>query len=300
MRLTGLHLLLTYTCNYECDHCFVWSGPQQNGTLTLPQIDDILRQAKDTGSIEWIYFEGGEPFLYYPLLRHGVRRATRMGFRVGIVSNAYWATDPVDAAEWLSDLTGSVEDLSLSCDRFHGDGQQVRLVACARDAARALGIPSGTIEIAPPAEADPAVGQISEGASGVMYRGRAAEKLAPLAPGRPAAGMTECPYEDLREPGRVHVDPFGHLHICQGIVIGNLFERPLREICAEYDADAHPITGPLLAGGPLELARRHDVAHADAYADACHFCYATRRALRMRFPEVLKPDQMYGDVGAVA
>jgi hypothetical protein len=32
----------------------------------------------------------------------------------------------------------------------------------------------------------------------------------------------------------------------------------------------------------------------DAYADACHFCYEVRRALRARFPEVLKPDPMYG------
>jgi hypothetical protein len=34
--------------------------------------------------------------------------------------------------------------------------------------------------------------------------------------------------------------------------------------------------------------------HEDAYADACHFCYEARRALRTRFPEILTPDQMYG------
>jgi MoaA/NifB/PqqE/SkfB family radical SAM enzyme len=299
MRLTGLHLLLTYECNFECDHCFVWSGPRQSGTMTVEQIDDILHQAKDTETIEWIYFEGGEPVLYYALLRYGVRQASKMGFRVGVVSNAYWATGPGDALECLRDLAGSVQDLAMSCDGFHGDDEQIRHVQCARKAARALHIPTGTIAVAESGtEAKSAVGQLPEGESGVMHRGRAAEKLAPLAPKRRWSEMTECPYEDLREPGRVHVDPFGNLHICQGISIGNLFQRPLREICASYNPVAHPITGPLHEGGPVELADRYGVAHSEGYADACHFCYETRRALRPRFPEVLIPDQMYGCPGS--
>jgi hypothetical protein len=295
MRLSGLHLLLTYECNFECDHCFVWSGPHQAGTMTTAQIDDILRQATDTESIEWIYFEGGEPFLYYALLRYGVRRAAEMGFRVGIVSNAYWAQSPEDATEYLRDLAGSVQDLSMSCDELHGDEEQVRHVRCALDAADALDIPTGTIAVAKPgSDTKPAQGQLPDGDSGVMCRGRAAVKLAPLAPLRPWAGMTECPYEDLREPGRVHVDPFGNLHICQGISIGNLFRCPLQDLCADYDPETHPITGPLLRGGPAALADRYGVSHAMGYADACHFCYEMRWALRPHFPDVLTPNQMYG------
>jgi hypothetical protein len=98
----------------------------------------------------------------------------------------------------------------------------------------------------------------------------------------------------LREPGRIHVDPLGNLHICQGIVIGNLFRTPLKEICACYDPDAYPITGPLLRGGPIELVKRYGVSHRETYADACHLCYEVRRALRDRFPEILTPDQVYG------
>jgi len=294
MRLTGLHILLTYDCNFECDHCFVWSGPFRTGVLTVPQLDDILGQALDAGTVEWIWFEGGEPFLYHPLLRYGVRRAAEMGFGVGIVSNAYWATTPGDAEEWLRDLAGPLDDLSVSCDPFHGDDEQVHHARFAEEAARKLGIPFGTIEVAGEETAKRAVGQLPEGESGVMYRGRAAVKLAPAARLRPASGMTDCPYEDLREPGRVHLDPFGNLHICQGIVMGNLFRSPLRDICEEWDPDAHPITGPLLAGGPLELARRHGIPVTDGYADACHLCYETRTALRSRFPVELGPPQMYG------
>ena len=90
------------------------------------------------------------------------------------------------------------------------------------------------------------------------------------------------------------MDPFGNLHICQGISIGNLFRTPLKEICETYHPDSHPIAGPLLEGGPAELVRRYGLSHGAAYADACHLCYEARRALRDRFPEILGPDQMYG------
>ena len=82
--------------------------------------------------------------------------------------------------------------------------------------------------------------------------------------GQPAIrgkGLIRCPHEDLREPGRVHLDPLGNVHICQGVVIGNLFETPLKEICENYDADAHPICGPLLAGGPAALVTEYNLPH---------------------------------------
>jgi hypothetical protein len=129
-----------------------------------------------------------------------------------------------------------------------------------------------------------------------MYRGRAAEKLVPKAARWPWEQFTECPFENLREPGRVHVDPYGNLHICQGISLGNLFNTPLSEICEAYDPKSHPITGPLFEGGPVELVRRYELPHEERYADACHLCCEACRALRERFPEILMPDQMYGVV----
>jgi len=106
--------------------------------------------------------------------------------------------------------------------------------------------------------------------------------------------LTECPHEDLRQPGRVHLDPLGNLHICQGISLGNVFETPLKEICQKYTPDTHPICGPLLEGGPVALVQEYHLPHEPVYADACHLCYAARLALRERFPETLLPDQMYG------
>ena len=70
--LTGIHILLTYQCTFECDHCFLYSGPFANGTMTLPQIRRVLAESQKISSVKCIYFEGGEPFLFYPLLLEGV------------------------------------------------------------------------------------------------------------------------------------------------------------------------------------------------------------------------------------
>jgi hypothetical protein len=300
MKLTGLHILLTYQCNFECDHCFVWGSPWQSGTFTLRQLEDVLSQAKEVGTVSSIYFEGGEPFLYYPVLLKAVSAAVDLGFEVGMVSNGYWATTKEDALVWLEPFAGKLVDLSVSSDLFHYDEAQSRQARNASQAAEELGIPIGTISIAHPETelAEPAVGQLPTDESGVMYRGRAAEKLVKHAAKKPWTEFTECPYEDLVEPGRVHLDPLGYLHICQGISIGNLFEKPLIDICDSYEPGDHPVVGPLLSGGPAELVRQYDLPLKENYTDACHLCYTARLALRERFPQLVVPDQAYGSYGA--
>ena len=294
--LSELHLLLTYECNYECDHCFVWGGPTQSGTMTIETVEHILAEAAASGTIKWIYFEGGEAFLHYQNLLSGIRKAKDCGFDTGIVTNAYWATSDTDAIEWLKPFAGLVDDLSISSDTYHGSHEGENLPECARRAARRLGIPVDFISVAEPetAHAAGAAGKMPAGESAVLYRGRAAELLASSVEAKHWEQFAECPWEDLQHPERLHVDPFGNLHICQGISIGNLLKHPLAEIMAGYDPATHPIVGPLLAGGPAEIVRQYQIPHLDGYADHCHLCYASRCALRQRFPEELTPDQMYG------
>lgn len=296
MEISGLHLLLTYQCILECDHCFVWGSPGQSGTMTLENVREIFRQGKDLKTVKWIYFEGGEPFLYYAVLMKGVQEAAQMGFRVGMVSNGYWATDKNDAVECLKPFAGLVQDLSVSSDLYHYTEKLSREAENARAAAEELGIPIGVVTIAQPEETDAlsVAGQLPAGESSVLYRGRAAEKLVERAIHQTWDRFRECPFEDLREPGRVHIDPLGNLHVCQGISIGNLLRVPLKEICETYDPDSNPIVGPLIRGGPAELVERYELSHEETYADACHLCFEARRALREEFPEILGPDQMYG------
>lgn len=296
MKITGLHILLTYQCLYECEHCFVWGSPRQQGVLNLEQIGEALHQAKHAG-VKSVYFEGGEPFLYYAVLKKAVYLAADMGFEVGIVSNSYWATSVPDAVEYLRPFAGRVSDLSVSSDLYHCDDMLGEGPQNAVAAAKWLGIPTGVISVAQPEdESRESHGQLEEAGSGVMYRGRAVEKLASRASNHPWEEFDSCPHEDLRGPGRVHLDPFGNIHICQGIVIGNIFEKSLTLICEEYQPDSHPICGLLLSGGPSALVAEYNLPHAPGYADACHLCYEARTTLRARFPEWLAPDQMYGEM----
>ena len=297
--LTGLHLLLTYICNFECDHCFLHCGPHAEGTLSLQQIKAILGEAKKMGAVDFVYFEGGEPFLYYPLMVEGIRLAREQGFQTGIVTNSYWATTEEDAELWLRPLAElELADLSVSDDAFHHGVDEESPAKRASRVAERLGISTDAICIDQPTVETGVDRQQEKGrpviGGGAMFRGRAADKLVSGLPTRPWEELTQCPYEDLRDPGRVHLDPFGHVHLCQGLSMGNMWETPLSTLVQGYDPDSHPVCGPLLEGGPALLARRYDIEHDEEYVDECHLCYTVRLALLNRFPQYLAPRQVYG------
>jgi hypothetical protein len=129
---------------------------------------------------------------------------------------------------------------------------------------------------------------------GAKFRGRAVEKLTGNLPLRPVNDLYECPYEDLETPSRVHVDPYGNVQICQGISIGNMWKVPLSDLVSNYRSNVHPICGPLVRGGPAELAKEVGAKPMAEYIDECHFCYSVRRAIIDRFPDYLTPKQVYG------
>lgn len=294
--LTGIHFLLTYTCIYECDHCFLYCGPNSEGTFTSSQINEVLTDAKKLGTVEWIYFEGGEPFLFYPLLKEGLRLTEEHGFQKGVVTNCYWATCTDDAALWLKPLLeNGIEVLNLSNDVFHYGDEENNSAKKAAEAASKLGLSPKVIciekpEVKPPSDGkgEPVIG------GGARFIGRAVEKLTKGLPSKPPGDFCECTHEELVAPKRVHIDAFGHVHVCQGVSIGNMWEKPLSQMINDYDASKHPICGPLSKGGPDELARTYGIELEGEFVDECHYCFLVRKALIDKFPEFLAPMQVYG------
>ena len=130
-------------------------------------------------------------------------------------------------------------------------------------AAKWLNIPTGMISVAQPdADAQQSHGQI-EDESAVMYRGRAAVKLSATR-GQPSLGRIRLPVHTKICASR-DASISIRWAICTSVrelSIGNVFEKPLKQICEEYDADAHPICGPLLAGGPAALVTEYNLPHA--------------------------------------
>jgi len=295
--IDGIHFLLSYTCNFECDHCFLFCSPRAKGTFTIGQVDQVLEEAVKIGSIEWIYYEGGEPFLYHPLLLESVRRARARGFKVGIVSNGFGAHSEEDAELYLKPLAEQgLSFLSVSDDTYHYGDESESPAKVMISVAENLGIDTAPICIDPPKLIPGSLEEKGEPVIGgsARFRGRAAEKLTNGFPLRKPETLNECPYEDLESPSRVHVDYYGNVHLCQGLSMGNMWETPLNELVRNYDPREHPFCAPLLKGGPYELARSFDVKHDAGYVDECHFCYYVRKALLKAHPDYLTPEQVYG------
>jgi hypothetical protein len=195
-------------------------------------------------------------------------------------------------------MSGRVQDLSISSDEYHGEDHAAELARNAQRAAEELGITTDILRVAQPEamREGPEGPQAPPGEVPLRYRGRAAAQLAARGPRVSWERFTLCPGEELREPERVHVDPEGNVHLCQGILVGNVTQESLARICASYDPGSHPVVAPLLDGGPAELVRRYGLPHDETYADACHLCDHARRALRPRYPGVLGPDAVYREL----
>jgi len=297
--LNGVHILLTYKCLYRCDHCFLYSSPEAPGTFSYAQLRNLMDQMKEIPGLESVYFEGGEPFLYYPLLLKGIEYARRLNMSVGIVTNAFWGTSVSDAEIWLKPLADlGISDLSLSNDYYHYGDEANNPAKNAQIAAEKLGLPVGTICIEGPVNPDERAGDVTKGepitGGDIKFVGRASETLIKDVTTQSGSTMTQCPQEDLENPGRVHIDAYGHVHVCQGISIGNVWKRSLSEIMNSYVPGNHPICGPLHQGGPAQLAETFQFDKSLPYIDECHMCYTLRKRILDRFPDQLTPGQVYG------
>jgi hypothetical protein len=186
--------------------------------------------------------------------------------------------------------------IEVSDDAFHHGEEVDNSAKRALEAAKRVGLKTNSISIN-----RPSVGENSDRVKGEpvytggpKLRGRAIEKFVEGLPTRPWEEFSECPFEDLRNPGRVHIDSFGNVHLCQGLSMGNMWEVPLSDLANSYDPDQHPICGPLLKGGPAQLTKEYDVKHVNEYVDACHLCSMTCLSLMDRFSLYLAPKQVYG------
>ena len=112
-----------------------------------PSVIAILDETQEIGTVDWIFYEGGEPFLFFPLLNESIKRASKKGFKVGVVTNAYTAVSIKDAEVCLKPLVKSgLSSLSLSNDTFHYGNNLENPATHAENAARKLGIEVSPIQ----------------------------------------------------------------------------------------------------------------------------------------------------------
>jgi len=289
--LTGIHFLITYGCSAECDHCFIWGTPRKQSGMTAEQVDGFLEQVVSLGTVTGVCAEGGESFIRYHVILHFLKAATARGLSASALTNASWiSTREAAQARVREMMAAGLTSLGVSTDEWHRKTVPVEKVDLLLEVCKEAGLEASRMETK---------------LEGVMFRGRAAQRLAPRMPTRPAHEFTMCPHEKLDAPSRVHLDCYGRLHLCQGLCVGSgrsaavgqeSIPRP-SEAAAVYDPAAHPIVSILLRGGPYALAQfaaERGFHLAGGYVDACHLCYRAREFLRPYFPDLLGPDEMYG------
>ena len=279
--LTGIHFLITYACSAECDHCFIWGSPRKKSGMTAEQVDEFLDEVVSLGTVTGVCAEGGESFIRYDVILHFLKAATQRGLSASALTNASWVTSREQAQERVREMMAAgLTSLGISTDEWHQKCVPVEKVDLLLAVCKGAGLDASRMEVK---------------LEGVMFRGRAAERFAPHMPKRPPGEFTKCAHEQLDAPSRIHLDCYGRLHLCQGLCLGR--GGPTQAV-AGYDAAKHPLVSILLQGGPCALAQfaaERGFEMADGYVDACHLCYRAREFLRPFFPELLGPDEMYGD-----
>lgn len=116
----SLALLLTYKCNFSCDHCSVSAGPKRREVLAADYMRRAIREAYAVPSIRTVVFTGGESTLYPDLLEAGISLAHNKGFITRLVTNAWWAKTPEQAKSFLQNIRAAgLDELNVSYDDFH-------------------------------------------------------------------------------------------------------------------------------------------------------------------------------------
>jgi hypothetical protein len=319
MELRGLDIILTYDCTSRCAHCCYRAGPGQDGTMTVAEVEGYLAAVADH-PLEGILLFGGEPFLTYDLLRACIPLAASLAHQVYVFTNGSWATDPDIARRRLAGLQEAGLDYILfSVDAFHQAHVPLERIAIGIEAARALSYSTIHVDnrflgegkkdnphnqrtrasmVRLAEHCDLSGVTVFQGPARMV--GRAADELRHLLPAQETAA-DHCPLPDylggdLRSPTGVEIHPGGWVNFCAGVALGNAHERPLEQILADYDPEAHPIIRVLDREGPaglLRLAQGHGDAPAEGPVDGCHLCYEARRFLRPHYPKILAPAHPY-------
>ena len=113
MEFKGCGILLTENCNARCKMCCDSRGLVRGKTLTIEELDLILKNIKECPSIDLIGVTGGEPMLYPDLVEHIIN--FDYGRKVGITikTNGFWGKDINKASDFDVKIAGEVKNFDI-------------------------------------------------------------------------------------------------------------------------------------------------------------------------------------------
>jgi hypothetical protein len=94
----------------------------------------------------------------------------------------------------------------------------------------------------------------------------------------------------------IHVDPYGNIQTCCGIIIGDAHEKPLIEWMERGFHTDSELVRMAYERGPyayLELAVQHGYQQREGYPQKCGLCWEVRKFLRPYYPDTFGPAEIY-------
>lgn len=292
-------IMLTYKCTASCALCYYNCSPQSGGLISIQNAIDIWQGLIDlAGGNARVHLTGGEPFLYYDLVKDILRLADKNSLTPldSLETNGYWAVDDKIVESRLIELDRmGMERLKVSWDPFHAEyipeSNIRRLVDIG---SRVLGDSRLQVRWGSYLQQAVNISDLDEkqkigmfikamGDYPVRITGRAAEKLGDAVADKTVEEISDktCKNSFLSAKG-IHVDPYGNVFsgLCSGIVIGNINDKSLVEIWQKFDPENSDITGTLFRHGPvglLDQAVMLGYKTRDFYAGKCHLCTDIRQ-----------------------
>jgi hypothetical protein len=312
-------LLFTYRCTIACKHCLFNCSPHRpNVCVSIEDGVEFLRQLRATDRA--IHIAGGEAMMYYSHMMKICQIANEEGCSPHFIeTNASWCiNDDVARKRYEELIQAGVKGVLISADAYHQAFVEPdirhRAYKWAVDIFGRENVAAGDLSLEALAELRE-IGldesKISEYAKNHPPNlvGRAGEDLAKYVPKRPLESLVDdrlwssgpsgedCSLEfDPKRMWEIHIDPYGNIQTCCGIIIGDAHKKPLTEYMKTGFQEDNDLIRLVYERGPygyLELAIEKGYVPEDGYPQKCNLCWEVRKFLRSYYPETFGPAEIY-------
>jgi hypothetical protein len=312
-------LLFTYRCTIACKHCLFNCSPQQpDVTVSFEDGVEFLRQLRLTDRV--IHIAGGEPMMYYPKMLKICQAANEQGFAPHFIeTNASWCVnDKVTRKRYEELKNAGLKGVYISADIYHqafvSPTRRFRAYVLAVEIFGRENVSAGDISLESLVEYRKIgldEGLLKEYAQNhpPKLTGRAGEELASFVPNRSldslaldhlwssASENEGClPEFDPERMWEIHVDPYGNIQTCCGIILGDIYKKPLMEYMKDGFSADNDLIKMICERGPfgyLDLAIQLGYKPENGYPQKCNLCWEVRKFLRHYFPETFGPAEIY-------
>jgi hypothetical protein len=312
-------VLYTYRCTIACRHCLFNCCPEQPDVHVSHEDGlEFLRQLHATDRV--IHIAGGEALMYYASVLALCRDAQERGIAPHFIeSNAAWCvSDELTRERFTALRSAGVQGMYLSADPYHQTffppinrfrGYRISVEVFGKQNVAAADVSLEQLEQCRRVGQDDTLltEHVRKGPPKLV--GRAGNELAVLLPERRPEDLAKdslwrwpspdggcAPEFDPDKMWEIHVDPYGNVQTCCGIVAGNVHRTPLPELVARGFHQDNDLVRRVYERGPfglLELAVARGYQPRKGYAQRCHLCWEVRKFLRPRYPDTFGPAEVY-------